>query len=157
VVIRNGVLYRDVDSASGADVCVLYWDGTMETYTSKEFDAEEAIDNGAYQAWCFGPMLVGDDGEAMTSFTTTVGGHNPRTVIGYFEPGHYCFVVVDGRSSASSGMSMKQLSALMVSLGCVKAYNLDGGQTSVMTLGSTVVSDPYKGGRKCSDIIYIGE
>jgi hypothetical protein len=153
VVIRNGVLYRD--DYSDDDVCVLYWDGTMETYSPNEFDVDEAMARGAYQAWSFGPKLLDETGAPLTSFNTTVGVHNPRTVIGYFEPGHYCFVVVDGRSKTSAGMTVSELAAFMNKLGCAQAYNLDGGQTSVMVWGSKVVSVPYNGGRKTSDIIMI--
>ncbi len=155
VVIRNGVLYRD--DVSDSDVCVLYWDGTLEAYAPGDFDADEAMARGAYQAWSFGPMLLDGAGTPLNSFNTSVGVHNPRTAIGYFEPGHYCFVVVDGRSKASAGMTAAELADFMSRLGCQQAYNLDGGQTSVMVWGSKVVNDPYKGGRKTSDIIYIAD
>ncbi len=153
VVIRNGTLYRD--NYADDDVCVLYWDGTLEAYSPDDFDVEWAMERGAYQAWSFGPMLLDGTGTPREHFNTTVAGHNPRTAIGYFEPGHYCFVVVDGRSSDSAGMTMSELASFMSKLGCMQAYNLDGGQTSIMVWGDKVVSEPYKGGRKTSDIIMI--
>ncbi|MDO4566648.1 MAG: phosphodiester glycosidase family protein, partial [Oscillospiraceae bacterium] len=152
VVIRNGVLYR---SEPNADVCVLYSDGIMETYSAEEFDAEEAMELGAWQAWCFGPSLLDEDGAALSDFSSRVASRNPRTAIGYYEPGHYCFVTVDGRSEDSDGMTLAQLAAFMESLGCEVAYNLDGGKTSVMTFGSEIVNEPVDGGRTSSDIIYI--
>ena len=152
-VIRNGILYRD--NYSDEDVCVLYWDGTMKAFSPDDFDVDKAMAQGAYQAWSFGPMLLDGAGTPLKSFNTTVGVHNPRTVIGYYEPGHYCFVVVDGRSSVSAGMTTTELASFMSELGCMQAYNLDGGQTSVMVWGDKVVSKPYKGGRKTSDIIMI--
>lgn len=152
VVIRNGVLYR---SEPNADVCVLYSDGSMTTCAAAEFDADEAMANAAWQAWCFGPALLGESGEAYTEFTSRVARANPRTAIGCFEPGHYCFVAVDGRSQDSGGMTLAELAAFMESLGCETAYNLDGGKTSVMTFGENIVNDPDDGGRTSSDIIYI--
>lgn len=154
VVLRNGELYRD---GTFGDVCVLYWDGEMETYSAMGFNLEAALERGAYQIWNFGPMLLDANGQTMTKFDSSVTSRNPRTVIGYFEPGHYCFVCVDGRSSESKGLSMSNLSKLMYDLGCVSAYNLDGGQTSMMTWNGSVINNPYKGGRKCSDIIMVGE
>ncbi|MBS6475221.1 MAG: phosphodiester glycosidase family protein [Clostridiales bacterium] len=156
VVIRNGKLYRDVKFM---DVCVLYGDGTMKTYSPSQFNAQECMENGAYQAWAFGPMLL-EDGKPMTEFNSKVLKQNPRTAIGYIEPGHYCFVTVDGRQADigySRGMTMEELSKLMYDLGCQTAYNLDGGQTSMMMYNGKVYNQPYKGGRKCSDIVYIGE
>jgi hypothetical protein len=75
-----------------------------------------------------------------------------------FEPGHYVFVVVDGRQPGySDGMSLDQLAALFEELGTKVAYDLDGGKTSQMTFGGTLVNKPTEGGRTTSDIIYIGE
>lgn len=98
------------------------------------------------------------DGRAKTDFVTTVAEANPRTAIGYYDPGHYCFVAVNGRGmEGSSGMTMSELAALFESLGCAAAYNLDGGQSSVMAWdnGSVTVNSPANGGRPVSDIIYI--
>jgi len=154
VVIRNGVLYRD---DANADVLVLYEDGTMKAFSANEFDANMEMKNGAYQAWNFGPVLV-EDGTAKTSFSSRISAANPRTAIGYVEPGHYVFVTVDGRQEGySSGMTLKELASVMKKFGCQVAYNLDGGQTSTMTFGDEIANQPYKGGRLTSDIIYISD
>ena len=154
VVIRNGVLYRDDDSPD-ADVCVLYWDGTMQTFSPDEFNAMAEIERGAYQAWSFGPELLDADGKAMEDFNSRVKPRNPRTAIGYYEPGHYCFVVVDGRSYESIGMTMKNLSLYMEGLGCKAAYNLDGGESSQMVWGTKRFNKPSDGGRVVSDALLI--
>ena len=152
VVIRNGVLYRD---DANSDVLVLYYNGTMKAFSAAEFDADLEMANGAYQAWNFGPVLV-EDGTALTSFSSRISSANPRTAIGYVEPGHYVFITVDGRQAGySSGMTLKQLAETMEDLGCQVAYNLDGGQTSTMTFGDEIANQPYKGGRLTSDIIFI--
>ena len=159
VVVRNGVLYRKKMSS---DTCVLFADGTMETYTEKTFDEAEVTAKQPLQAWSFGPSLFDENGNAINGFSHAVAPKNPRTVIGYYEPGHYCIVCVDGRGTkkdgqSSSGMTLTELSALMKELGCAKAYNLDGGQSSVMWFNGEIVSSPYKGGRRSSDIIYLGK
>ena len=76
-------------------------------------------------------------------------------MLGYYEPGHYCFVVVDGRTSASEGLTIKVLAQLMQKLGCKRAYNLDGGNSSFMVLGTRTVNNPSGGGRASSDAIMI--
>ncbi len=155
IVIRNGVLYRD--SVAG-DVCILYADGTMESYYESEFDLDAAVARGAYQGWAFGPKLI-DNGQIPAGYNTSdaIMAHNPRAAIGYFAPGHYCLVYVDGRQADySKGLTMEELSQVMIDLGCVDAYNLDGGQSSMMIFQGEVVGQPYKGGRNISDIIYFG-
>ena len=152
VVVRNGQLYRDTPLA---DVCVLYADGVMETYTQDMFNLDDAVSRGAYQIWSFGPQLL-DNGQPMQTFDSTLQGANPRCAIGYFAPGHYCFVVVDGRQPGySDGIKMAAFSKLFADLGCKAAYNLDGGQTAMMGFKDKLVNKPYNGGRSSSDIIYI--
>lgn len=153
IVIRNGDLYRDTVNA---DTCVLYADGMMETFHKSEFNLQAAENRGAYQAWSFGPSLL-EGGLARETFDSAVQGLNPRSAIGYYEPGHYCFVVIDGRQAGySKGATLQQLAKLFESLGCREAYNLDGGKSAMMVFDGDVVSRPYDGGRKISDIIYIG-
>ena len=157
IVIRNGELYQDGNTSS--DLCVLYKDGTMVTYSPGEITADEALENGAWQAWNFGPQLLSDDGQALGSFNTSgrIASANPRTAIGYYEPGHYCLVVVDGRSPGySAGMTLSQLSQLFEDLGCTQAYNLDGGKSSVMVFNGEIVNQPADGGREVSDAITLG-
>lgn len=154
VVIRNGKFYM---SNPDGDVCVLFHNGEMKTYSKSEFNADAVMAQGAYQAWCFGPALM-ENGKAITQTDSNVKGLNPRSGIGYFEPGHYCFITVDGRQEGySKGITMLDYAKVFEELGCVEAYNLDGGQTAMMTFLDKVVNQPYKGGRKSSDILLIRE
>ena len=54
-------------------------------------------------------------------------------------------------------MTIQELGALFEDLGCQSAYNLDGGKTAVMIFDGKKVNTPADGGRKISDIVYIGE
>lgn len=158
LVIRNGVLYRS--ETYDADICVLYTDGTMKTYAPEEFNLNETVEQGAWQAWIFGPQLLDGKGNILSSFNSTyyLSQEHPRTAIGYVEPGHYVFVVVDGRNEGySRGASLNELAQIMVDAGCVYAYNLDGGKSSEMVYKDEFVNQPCEGGRAVSDIIYIGE
>lgn len=153
LVIRNGQLFRD---AMRRDVLLLYLDGTMETYSKDDFNLDDAIARGAYQSWAFGPSLLDAQGQAITTFESRLASENPRCAIGYYAPGHYCFVVVDGRQADSEGMTLSELASLMQLLGCKVAYNLDGGATATMVFDGEVINEPAGGGRASSDIIYIG-
>ncbi len=156
VVIRNGVIYRA--NSTNCDVCVLYYDGTMRVMPGSSFSVEEAVEQGAWQAWTFGPALLNTDGSVLTSFASTnrIISANPRTAIGYYEPGHYCLIVVDGRGE-SAGITLPDLSRLFYDLGCRAAYNLDGGNSSVMVWNNEVINNPSGGGRESSDALLIAE
>ena len=155
IIIRNGELYRD-NKASG-DVCILYWDGHMETMRGSRCDAMKEIERGAYQSWSFGPSLLDGNGKVLSDFNCDnyLRNRHPRSAIGYFEPGHYCFVTVDGRSDDSKGATLTNLATLLSKLGCKIGYNLDGGQTSLMAAGTQMVNHPSAGGRDSSDYIMI--
>ena len=157
LIIRNGEIYRTkIDK--GADVCLLYRDGTMEVFKAKDLNLNKLNLSRVWQGWQFGPYLIEADGTARTDFT---GVHNlpvnPRTVLGYFEPGHYCFVVVDGRRGGwSRGLTMPQLAELMASLGCHQAFNMDGGATCQMYWQGRIFNRP-SALRSQVDIIYLVE
>lgn len=157
LVIRNGELIRK-SLNDKRDICVLYADGVMETYLAKHKDVSSIMERGPWQSWCFGPALLDDEGQPKTKFNTTVSGANPRAAIGYYEPGHYCFVLVDGRDPEYSfGLTMKQLSQLFYDLGCKAAFNLDGGQTAVLATQHEEINQRVKKNRGCSDMIYLSD
>lgn len=154
IVVRNGILYRDTEN--DADVCVLFVDGTMKTYSAEEFDSEEIWAEGVWQAWCFGPSLLGDDGDILTSFVSTsyLSDAHPRVALGYIQPGHYIFMVVDGRDEGySRGVTLSELAALMYIENCITAFNLDGGGSASMVFDGEFVN--HSTDREISDIIYI--
>ncbi|MBE6543462.1 MAG: phosphodiester glycosidase family protein [Ruminococcaceae bacterium] len=143
--IRNGEVYRS-SIIKNQDVCILYYDGTMETFLGEDFDLDYVIDKGAYQGWAFGPSLLDDGGKALTeypSWYSKIGGVNPRSAIGYYEPGHYCFIAINGRDpGVDEGMTFLEMSELMEELGCKVAYNLDGGISSFMAYNGKYVHKP---------------
>lgn len=143
IVVRNGTIYRC--NPSSVESCVLNWDGTMVIYPPGGISPETLVETGAYQSWVFGPSLLDEDGKAKTEFLTTsyLRRSHPRTAIGYYEPGHYCLVAVDGRQPSSRGMLLPELAALFETLGCKVAYNLDGGHSSCMTLNGQIVNSLY--------------
>ena len=153
LIVRNGEVFRDQKMSS--DLCVIYRNGTMETYEPGTIANQDILDKGPWQSWHFGPELLDHEGRPKKKFNTGVWGRNPRSVIGYYEPGHYCLVLVDGRQGIySGGLNMPELSELMYALGCVRAYNLDGGATAHMTWGNKVINSPSKD-RKVHDVICV--
>ena len=160
-VIRNGVLYRN--SSGGGEDLVIYADGTFGIIDENEITAEELLADGAWNVLSFGPALV-QNGEITVTEDEEVGkamASNPRTAIGVIDDLHYVFVVADGRTNESSGLSLYELAQLMQQIGAKTAYNLDGGGSSSMVFLGNVINNPTSGGRgtgerSVSDIVYIG-
>ena len=164
-VIRNGKLYRST-AVSGREDLVIYEDGTFEIINESEVTADQLMAKGAVQTLSFGPALI-ENGTVSVDGNDEVGramASNPRTAIGIKADGTYLFVVSDGRTEESEGLSLLQLAEFMKELGAETAYNLDGGGSSTMVFNGSVVNTPTGGGigngsgseRKVSDIVYIG-
>lgn len=154
--IRNGMKYTDKPN-NKQDICVLFWDGVMETYKAGAFDAEEILKREPYQVWYFGPAMLDEKGKAYEKYASTVSDVNPRSAIGYYEPGHYCLVMAEGRKKDSVGITLTELGKVFEELGCTCAYNLDGGETAAMTFNGEQWSRLIGSGRDVSDIVYIAE
>lgn len=154
-IIRNGVIYRNKQTTE--ETCVLNWDGTMEIYQAGQVDLQRLVDKGAYQSWIFGPSLLDENGKAKGTFLTWdyIRQSHPRTAIGYYEPGHYCLLLADGRQKSSRGMFLDEMAKVFEDLGCKAAYNLDGGHCSFMTMKDQVANHPYKPEHEVEDGIFI--
>ena len=158
----NGTLYRSTAAADQEDL-VIFSDGSFAIIDEGSISADSLLQQGAMQVLSFGPALVAD-GEITVSQKDEVGKamvSNPRTAIGVVAPLHYLFVVSDGRTSQSAGLSLYELAQLMQSLGAQTAYNLDGGGSSTLYFNGTVVNNPTTNGRRIQersvcDIVYIG-
>ena len=158
-VLRNGVLYRSGESDTALLMGV---DGSFSCDSDKALIEQFLPD--LWQIWSFGPPLV-VDGIVSVSENEEITGRssnsNPRTAIGQAGDLHYIFLVSDGRTSASAGLSLYELATLLAERDCKIAYNLDGGGSSAMVFNGRVLNKPTTDGRRIgerevSDIVYIG-
>ncbi len=158
--VRNGVVYRQSSAGEATDLLLIDANGDFATLSDRDMTPEQALE--MWQVLCFGPALV-TQGQVAVSEGQEVGrakASNPRTAIGQIGQNHYVFVVTDGRTEQSAGLSLWQLAELMQSLGCRTAYNLDGGGSSTMVFMGEVVNNPTGNGhtitqREVSDIVCI--
>ena len=89
-----------------------------------------------------GPTLVRNG--KMATFTSAPLRH-PRTALGWNEEFYY-LVVVDGRQpNISVGMTLQELAAYMIKLGCQTAINLDGGSSATFWAYGNVMNSPCNG------------
>ena len=90
--------------------------------------------NEIVNAFMFGPALV-VDGQINThkKYDYNRTGHDARSAIGQTGPLSYVMVVVEGRGK-SKGVTHEGMAEIMLELGCIQAYNLDGGNTAEMIM-----------------------
>lgn len=160
-VIRNNVLYRSKANRNAEDL-VIYEDGSFEIVKESQISAQDLLEKGARNVLSFGPALLIDGRITVNeSVKTKVSkSSHPRTAIGIIDKLHYLFVVSDGRTKASKGLSLQELAAVMQDFGATTAYNLDGGGSSTMVFQGRIVNNPTSDGkrikeRSISDIVCI--
>jgi hypothetical protein len=118
-----------------------------------------------------GPYLVKDGREYVDAFTEGFEhptdpsfyyafgiARNPRTMAGVTGEGDLLLVTVDGRQPGYSvGLSFPEEARLMHALGAVHAVNLDGGGSTTMVVGGSVLGRPSDatGERPVGDAILI--
>lgn len=142
-VIRNKTLYRDSADSSNEDL-VINSDGSFDIINESQTTAQSLIDSGVSDVLAFGPALL-MNGKISVTKNEEVGkamASNPRTAIGEISDLHYLFVVSDGRTDESEGLSLSELAFFMQYMGCDTAYNLDGGGSSTMYFNGEVINNP---------------
>jgi hypothetical protein len=86
------------------------------------------------------PAAAADPGVYSPGFADA---RHPRTAVGVRLDGRILLVTVDGRQPEKSvGMTIAELTALLLELGAVEAINMDGGGSSTMAVRGRVVNSP---------------
>ena len=182
-VIRNGNLepgqYRSTKNLERKkpEDLIVKKDGTFEIIDERETSFEEVVALNPLDVFSFGPALVNRNEVTVTERdevgVALSGNRNQRCAIGIVSPGHYYFVVSDGRNNESRGISLYTLANIMKDLHCETAYNLDGGGSATMWLDDgtgnandkahlinvpgQLQGDASVKQREVSDIVYIGK
>jgi Phosphodiester glycosidase len=96
-----------------------------------------------------GPLLVRNGRrvrQAGQGFSTDgYAVRHPRTAVGQLATGRLLFVVAEGRSSSSYGLTTWALAKVMIDLGAVTAMALDGGGSSTLAFDGRVLNTPSDG------------
>jgi large repetitive protein len=108
---------------------------------------------GARTALGGGPTLVA--GGKPWHWKGYIQLRHPRTAIGWSKD-HFFMVEVDGRQSASLGMTFPELADYLIKLGCEEAMNLDGGGSSTLWVDGRVANNPSPGAeRACANALIL--
>jgi hypothetical protein len=103
------------------------------------WDVRDAVSAGPMLLWQ-GDVRVTADEEVF--FGSAIPEVHPRTAAGRTVDGQLIILVVDGRQLESRGVSLEELAGIMRDLGVVDALNLDGGGSSALVVGGTLLNRP---------------
>lgn len=144
------------------DTCFFTAGGDMLFSYAGEIKSEEEAqkfidDNDVVFAVAFGPVLI-ENGEQRRIDNYAIGevnGYYSRSCIGMLGEKHYFLMTMNEEGKCTDRCMINELGSNMLNKGCVKAYTLDGGQTSVMIMNGTAFNRVDWGHeRTMSDIIY---
>lgn len=138
------------------DILIIDEKGDFHTFIRSQglqeyLDGDPTIVN----AFTFGPALV-KEGELLTTdkeYKYNPNGKEPRSAIGQLGKLSYVMVVAEGRGE-SVGVTHQGLADFMYSLGCIEAYNLDGGGSAAMVYNGEYYNELSSSERSLSDMIY---
>ena len=120
--------------------------------------AQQYVDEkGIRFSLAFGPILVEDHQpqELPTYFVGELKGNFSREALCQMDRLHYLVVVCNYERGCYYMPTGKDLVKLCANTGCIRAYNLDGGQTSTVVMNNEVLNSiSYGSQRLISDIFY---
>ena len=143
------------------DILIIDENGDFHIVRAQERKAQaaalEAIaaEHTLANAYTFGPGLVIDGVEQETdkNYKYNPNGREPRAALGQIGHLSYVLVIAKGRG-ASSGVTHQELAHYMAGLGCLQAYNLDGGNSAEMAFHGKNYKGQGGKERGLSDILY---
>ncbi|MDO4982419.1 MAG: phosphodiester glycosidase family protein [Eubacteriales bacterium] len=160
VTVYNRQLFRF--SPDKLDNCFINSAGDMlfmkAGSIADEYQMQQYIaDNDILFSLSFGPILV-DNGVLQHCDSYPIGEMNleySRAGLGMVDDLHYLYMTVNHCNGQNPRCNVNEFGELMYSKGCVKAYNLDGGQTSEIVFnGRPINYIDFNAERTVTDIIY---
>ncbi len=155
---RQGILYRS-GLTGERDVLAIDEAGDFHIFQTPTGETVGESINGKkiINVFYFGPGIVVDGqlGNLSASAWAAPSDKRQRMCIAQVGPLEYFALCCDGPARGSYGMDLKQFASLAIELGAVNAYNLDGGDSTLMVFRGEKINDPEnKSHRAISDIIY---
>lgn len=135
------------------DILIIDENGDFHTFIRSQ--GLDDYEGDIVNAFTFGPALV-QQGELLTTdknYKYNPNGKEPRAAIGQMGTLSYVMVIAEGRGE-SKGVTHQELADFMYSLGCMEAYNLDGGGSAAMVYNGEYYNELSSSERSLSDIIY---
>ena len=161
-VIRQGKKIREKTNKK-KDLLIIDENGDFHTVVKFGTDEGKAEMNAILEehtvvnGFTFGPALVHNSERLTmdTHYDYNPNGLEPRAAIGQTGPLSYVLVVAEGRSKDSSGVTHQEMADFMYELGCIEAYNLDGGNSATLIFHNEFYMNRSANSERAqSDIIY---
>ncbi len=137
-LVRQGVLYRDKTDPD-YDILIIDDKGDFHILRDPTSGDVDSFPGRIINTFNFGPALVINGQKVLPVKLMDSGSGKPTQRMAACQTGplSYLFVATEGpENKGSRGLTLEELVELCGSLNVLTAYNLDGGSSSAMLLGS---------------------
>lgn len=144
------------------DMLIIDENGDMNLFIGKDkmkqIAAFQAEGHEIINAFTFGPALVVDG--ALRTIPKDYGynpnGPEPRIALGQLDALSYVIVLAEGRvEDTKDGVTQQTLAEFMYNLGCMQAYNFDGGNSATLVYNGGYYQQRSENNERAqSDMIY---
>jgi len=142
------------------DLLIIDENGDFHLFIKSDEQQIQAFEEEGHtiiNAFTFGPALV-KEGELLAidrNYGYNPLGKEPRLAIGQTAPLTYVIVLAEGRRRNSDGLTLQAMAQVMYDLGCLEAFNLDGGNSATMVFDGGYYHNKTKANERAqSDMIY---
>ena len=137
----NGDLYNPVQF-DGRPFINITSDGTIKASTINDNTSYNLVSGTRWSVKAGVNVFANDtDPEHVTEL-------HPRSAIGYTADNKIILCVVDGRSATNRGVTLKELSTIMIEAGAWYAVEMDGGGSSALFVTDRIVNVPSDGAER---------
>ena len=161
IVVHDGQVMR-INMADKADVCYIDDQGNLIFSYAGDLltleDAQKFVDENNIQfSISFGPIII-DNGERKDPENYPIGETNDnyaRAALCQRDELHYYVIAANWEGTYTNNQTIHEFTENLLTLGCQKAYTLDGGNTAAIAMDGKLINRTAFGyQRHLSDIIY---
>ena len=142
------------------DTCFIAGNGDLLFAHKGDLTGQEETEaflkeNGVRFSISFGPILIENGEKCWIKNPYPVGEGNirdARAALCQLDTLHYLVIAVNADGEYKNRHNLKELQENLYQMGCVQAYNLDGGQSATIVVNDQKINEVWL--RKISDIIY---
>lgn len=157
-IVRQGETYLDILKGE-RDVLLVDENGDFHPVFAPQANSLDGTIDGkkVINAFYFGPVLVHNGEVLKLPYLEDMASNTGRQRMALCQTGplEYKAVCCAGPARGSTGLTLQEFANLCAAQGAQTAYNLDGGDSTMLMFGGEKINDVYnKSVREIADIIY---
>lgn len=162
---REVIINENIPQFEGWYMLGIKEDGSFKAYP-RSMTGEELVADGCVDATnIWSPLIENSqpfDFELLPhedpNWNYIIPTTHPRQAVGRLADGTYVIVTNDSRMKRERGFTSPELQEIMMELGCVEAYNFDGGASTQTVIGKRLISRKHNDVRRvCTVMTFLEE